>query len=365
MFTEIDGEMMGEALALARRGMHTTHPNPRVGCVLASASSIVGRGFHARAGEAHAEIAALNEAGAAAHGSTAYVTLEPCAHHGRTGPCCDALIEAGVKRVVFANDDPNPLVAGKGCRGLLEAGITVESGLMNEEARALNPGYFSRHERGRVFLRSKIAISLDGRTALANGASKWISGDAARGEVQQLRARSSAILTGVDTVLADDPRLDVRLREAGAEFIQPLRVILDSHVRTPAGARVFERGGTVHLISADDGAQNLPRAVHHRVGAAPEGVDLHEVMGVLMELGCNEVLVEAGPALNGSLLSAGLVDELVIYMAPHLLGESGRALAHLGVLKKMSQRIELSLTDVTPVGEDLRLTLVPRSKVDA
>ncbi|NNF52673.1 MAG: bifunctional diaminohydroxyphosphoribosylaminopyrimidine deaminase/5-amino-6-(5-phosphoribosylamino)uracil reductase RibD, partial [Gammaproteobacteria bacterium] len=298
----------------------------------------------------------------AAKGATAYVTLEPCCHHGRTGPCSEALIKAGVARVVYASDDPNPLVAGKGRQRLAEAGISVEAGLMPEDARALNPGYFSRHERGRVFLRSKIAVSLDGRTALANGESKWITGEAARSEVQHLRARSSAVLTGIGTVLADDPRLDVRLSEPGGGFIQPVRVILDSDLKTPAGARVFDQGGAVHMISAKAAAAGKFQAVHHCVPSAQVGVDLQAVMRVLYELGCNEVLVEAGPTLNGSLLLAGLVDELVVYMAPHLLGEGGRALANVGIFEEMAQRIELSITGVSKVGDDLRLTLEPGKK---
>lgn len=361
MFTETDHEMMAEALALARRGLYTTQPNPRVGCVVALGPSIVGRGFHARAGGPHAEIGALSDAGLAAKGATAYVTLEPCCHQGRTAPCTEALIAADVARVVYAHDDPNPLVAGKGRRRLLEAGIAVESGLMRDEARALNPGYLSRFERGRVFVRSKIAISLDGRTALRSGESKWITGEAARGEVQEWRARSSAILTGIGTVLADDPRLDARLDIPALEIMQPARVILDSNLKIPASARLFDQGGPVHVISASPG-EGPPRATTHHVAADPGGVALEEVMAVLQHLEFNEVLVEAGATLNGSLLKAGLVDELIVYMAAHLLGEGGRALANVGVFENMSERIEFSLRDVTPVGNDLRLILEPRAQ---
>ncbi len=370
MFNDFDRAMMGEALELARRGLFTTHPNPRVGCVLARDTAVVGRGFHAYAGGPHAEVGALGEAGLAAKGATAYVTLEPCSHQGRTAPCADALIAANVARVIYAHDDPNPLVAGKGRQRLLDAGIAVDVGLMRAEARALNPGYLSRHERGRVFLRSKIAISLDGRTALQNGESKWISGESARAEVQHLRARSSAILTGIGTVLRDDPRLDVRIepgpdvdmRPPPADSMQPARVILDGRLRLPPGARVFRQGGPVHVICADENATDLAGATLHRVAAGPGGVNLAEVMAILLQLEFNEVLVEAGATLNGSLLAAGLVDELIVYMAPHLLGEGGRALANVGVLDDMSQRMDFAIMDVTAVGDDLRLTLKPRKQ---
>lgn len=362
MFTKLDREMMSEALALAHEGLYTTHPNPRVGCVLAQEGVVVGRGFHARAGGAHAEIEALRAAGEAARGATAYVTLEPCCHHGRTPPCTDALIAANVARVVYAHADPNPLVAGGGHARLSAAGIVVESGLLRDEARALNPGYLSRCERGRVFLRSKLAISLDGRTALGNGESKWITGKAAREEVQQWRGRSSAILSGIGTVLADNPGLNARLDLPEVKLMQPARVILDTNLRLPADARLFREGGPVHVITASEKSAHLDQATVHKVNAGPDGVDLEAVMSVLMQLGFNEVLVEAGASLNGSLLAAGLIDELVIYMATSLMGEGGRPLAKVGSFEHMSQRIPLSLREVSTVGEDLRMVLQPVEK---
>lgn len=362
MFSELDREFMQAALAEARGGLYTTQPNPRVGCVIARGNRIVGRGMHQFAGGPHAEINALADAGMEARGATVYVTLEPCCHTGRTGPCTEALIAADVARVVYAHDDPNPVVAGDGARQLQEAGITVESGLLEEAARALNEGYLSRTERGRPFIRCKVAISLDGRTALAGGHSQWITGEAARADVQHFRARSSAILTGIGTVLADNPRLNVRLGFPGIEVQQPARVILDSRLRTPADARLFAAGGPVHVFTGARGGDGLPRATIHEVPVGETGVDLAAVMEALARLDFNEVLVEAGAAINGSLLRAGLVDELLVYQAPVLIGNEARGLADFGPLAVMSERLEFELHEYQAVGDDLRLALRPRTR---
>jgi diaminohydroxyphosphoribosylaminopyrimidine deaminase/5-amino-6-(5-phosphoribosylamino)uracil reductase len=349
-----DSQWMAQALRLAERGLYTTSPNPRVGCVLVRHGKVVGEGWHERAGEPHAEVHALREASAAARGATAYVTLEPCSHHGRTPPCTDALIAAGVLRVVVAVQDPNPLVAGQGIARLREAGIEVECGLMEADARELNIGFFSRMTRATPWVRSKIAASLDGRTALANGTSKWITGEAARRDVQHWRARSCAVLTGIGTVLADDPQLNVRGIETER---QPLRVVVDSELRTPLDARIYA-GGLLIYTAAEDAAK---RAALQARGAevvmlAAEGqVNLPAVMSDLGQRGINEVLVEAGRTLNGALLKAGVVDELVLYLAPQLLGDAARGLADLGELTQLQQRVALQWQDVRQVGSDLRI----------
>lgn len=364
-FSALDHAHMAHALQLAERGLYTTQPNPRVGCVLAHGEEVVGEGWHQRAGEPHAEVFALREAGARASGAIAYVTLEPCAHHGRTPPCAEALVDAGVSRVVVAAEDPFPPVAGRGIARLREAGITVDTGLMRDAARELNIGFFSRVERGRPWLRVKLAMSLDGRTALASGESKWITGDAARADVQRWRARSSAILTGSGTVLADNPRLTVRL--SGEQAVTPpLRVVLDRQLRTPAGSHVLD--GSVptlilHSATLDDAASEdvgLPEAFECVL--APEqgdALDLPAVLSLLAERGCNEVQVEAGPVLCGALFAAGLVDELLLYIAPLLLGDDARALLHLPSLDNMARRWRLQVIEQRSVGEDWRLRLRP------
>lgn len=356
-----DPRHMARALKLAARGLNGTDPNPRVGCVLVNGERVVGEGWHERAGGPHAEAAALAAAGAAARGATAYVTLEPCAHHGRTPPCADALIAAGVRRVVYATRDPNPAVNGGGAARLAAAGIDVEGGLLEAAARELNVGFLSRLERGRPWVRLKLAASLDGRTALAGGASAWITGEAARLDVQRLRARASAILTGVGTVLADDPRLDVRL--AGAAR-QPLRVVLDPRLRTPPTARILAPPGEALLLAA---AGRAPAAPHLgasgasvlAVASTAGGLDLPEVLRVLAARAVNELHVECGARLAGALLAGRLVDELVVYVAPVLLGEGARPLAALGTLTDMAERHELRFSDTRRVGHDLRLTLRP------
>ncbi len=351
-----DSRWMAQALRLAERGLHTTSPNPRVGCVLVKDGKVVGEGWHERAGEPHAEVHALRAAGEAARGAAAYVTLEPCSHHGRTPPCADALVAANVARVVVAVQDPNPLVAGQGIAKLRTAGIAVDCGLMEAEARELNIGFIQRMTRGMPWVRSKIAASLDGRTALANGESKWITGEAARADVQHWRARSSAILTGSGTALADDPRLNVRDL---VNVKQPLRAVVDSTLRLSPRSRVLQQPGAVVYTATGD-AQKI--AALEKVGArvvalsdAEGRVDLRAALQDLAALGCNEVLVEAGARLNGALLQAGLVDEVVLYLAPQVLGDTARGIATLGELTSLDERIELQWRDVRQVGRDLRI----------
>ena len=357
-----DSAWMAQALRLAEGGLYTTSPNPRVGCVLAKGGAVIGEGWHERAGEAHAEIHALRAAGEAARGATAYVTLEPCSHHGRTPPCADALIAAGIARVVIAVPDPNPQVAGQGIEKLRAAGIEVECGLMEAAARELNVGFFARMTRGVPWVRSKIAMSLDGRTALANGTSQWITGEAARLDVQRWRARSCAVLTGIGTILADDARLNVR--EVSPPLTrgvlrQPLRVVLDSQLHMPLDARVLHGGDVLIYATADqaDKAAVL-RDLGTEVAILPDTEGRIDLLAMLHDLGgrgVNEVLVEAGSTLNGALLRAGLVDELVLYVAPQLLGDAARSMAQLGELNSLEQRVNLKWQDVRQVGDDLRI----------
>ncbi len=356
MLTAQDSLWMAHALQLAERGLYTTSPNPRVGCVLVKDGVLLGEGWHERAGQPHAEVHALRAAAAKARGATAYVTLEPCSHHGRTPPCADALIAARVERVVVAMQDPNPLVAGQGIARLNDAGMEVEFGLMEAAARELNIGFVSRMTRGMPWLRSKIAMSLDGRTALGNGASQWITGAAARRDGHHWRARSCAVLTGIGTVLADDAQLTVREVETTR---QPLRVVLDSTLRMPLSARILQ-GGNVLLYTATQDAQKI--AALEQAGAqvavladAQGRVDLAACLRDLAARGINEVLVEAGHTLNGALLQAGLIDELIVYLAPQLLGDMARGMAQLGELTRLEQRVELDWQDVRSVGKDLRL----------
>jgi diaminohydroxyphosphoribosylaminopyrimidine deaminase / 5-amino-6-(5-phosphoribosylamino)uracil reductase len=360
MFSDFDRTAMQRALELAARGLATTQPNPRVGCVIARNGRVIAEGWHERAGESHAEVAALAAAGTQAAGATAYVTLEPCSHHGRTPPCVDALIAARVARVVYAVEDPK------------QAGIGVAGGLLAAEATDLNVGFLKRMRTGRPWVRVKLAASLDGRTALANGASQWISGEAARADVQHWRARSSAILTGSGTVLADDPRLDVRLPEgAGGERPQPLRVVLDSSLRTPPEARLFTVPGEVLIVTAvkADDPRWEPRcaalaARGARIETLPamaERVPLPAVLDRLGELETNELQVEAGPTLAGELLRQGLADELLLYLAPKLLGPSARPLLALPELTELEAAPTFAIAQVTQVGDDLRLRLRPRA----
>jgi diaminohydroxyphosphoribosylaminopyrimidine deaminase/5-amino-6-(5-phosphoribosylamino)uracil reductase len=359
MFSAADHEFMARALRLARKGLFTTTPNPRVGCVVVRDDIVVGEGWHARAGEAHAEIHALNAAGEHARGATAYITLEPCSHHGRTPPCADALIAAGVARVVAAMRDPNPQVGGKGMEILRAAGIACADGLMEAEARELNIGFVSRMTRGRPWVRLKVAASLDGKTALNNGKSQWITGPEARRDGHAWRARACAILTGAGTVRDDDPRLTVRDVETER---QPLRVVVDSHLETPTTARILEGGHALVAAASEDAAKI---ATLHAVGAEvivlpnPQGkVDLPRLLQVLAERGVNELHVEAGHKLNGSLLREGLVDELLIYFAPTLLG-SGREMFPLPELTDLSGRRDLKIVDLRRVGADIRILARP------
>jgi diaminohydroxyphosphoribosylaminopyrimidine deaminase/5-amino-6-(5-phosphoribosylamino)uracil reductase len=359
---------MARALVLAARGMHTTQPNPRVGCVLVRGDEVVGEGFHRRAGEAHAEVEALRAAGSKAKGATAFVTLEPCSHHGRTPPCIDALLAAGVAEVVAPMVDPNPKVAGQGFAALERAGVKVRRGLLEREATALNPGFFKRMSTGRPFVRVKLGMSLDGRTALAGGESpsgtKWITGPEARGDVHALRARSGAIVTGIGTVLADDPQLTVRDGEGQAAALQPLRVVLDSKLRLPADARLLGAPGrTLILTAATDAhhASELTEA-HAEVRALPADAGRVQLAAVLDELGrreVNEVLVEAGATLSGAFIAAGLVDELVIYMAPVLLGSDARGAFALPPLAALEAAPRLEIVDLRAVGRDWRITARP------
>ena len=361
-FTAADHSHMARALQLAERGLCTTDPNPRVGCVLAQGDRVVGEGWHRRAGEPHAEVLALRAAGAEARGATAYVSLEPCSHHGRTPPCADALLAAGVARVVAAVADPNPLVAGCGLERLRQAGVSVAEGLLAGQARALNAGFIRRVAGGRPLVRVKLAASLDGRTAMASGESRWITGAPARRDVHRLRARSSAVLTGVGTVLADDPRLTVR--DFDGPFATPLRVVLDPRLRTPAGAAVLAGGEptlVLHRPDVDPAVLGGTGAALQAVQPAPLGLDLAAVLAALAAREVNEVLVEAGATLAGAFMTAGLADELWLYLAPHLMGEGGRPLLCLPGLDRMSQRLGLRLRELRQVGDDLRLVMVPES----
>jgi diaminohydroxyphosphoribosylaminopyrimidine deaminase/5-amino-6-(5-phosphoribosylamino)uracil reductase len=358
-FDPRDHALMAQALALAARGLYTARPNPMVGCVIACDGEVVGEGWHPRTGEPHAEVFALRQAGERARGATAYVTLEPCAHFGRTPPCADALVQAGVARVVAAMRDPFPRVDGAGFARLQAAGIEVASGLMEAQAHELNRGFLSRVQRGRPWLRVKLAASLDGRTAMAGGESKWITGESARADVQRWRARSAAILTGADTVLADDPALTVRLEEA-AEFVPPLRVVIDTRLRSLARGRV--RDGTAPTLYLHGPDVVPPPGISAEFAAVPlhDGrPDLDAVLGLLGERGLNEVQVEAGPVLCGALLRAGLVDELLLYQAPLLLGDTARPLfAGLGI-ETMAQRLRWTTVDEARFGDDRRLLLRP------
>jgi diaminohydroxyphosphoribosylaminopyrimidine deaminase/5-amino-6-(5-phosphoribosylamino)uracil reductase len=355
-FSAVDHGMMARALQLAERGLWTTSPNPRVGCVLVRDGEIVGEGWHEKAGEAHAEVHALRAAGERARGATAYVTLEPCAHHGRTPPCAEALIAAGVVRVVAAITDPNPLVAGKGMAMLAAAGIASETGLLENEARELNIGFVARMQRGRPWLRLKAAASLDGKTALNNGVSQWITGPDARRDGHRWRARACAILTGIGTVRDDDPSLTVRDVETSR---QPLRVVVDSRLETPPGARILQGGPTLVVGAvADAGKMKILRSTGAEVEifANPQGkVDLPALLAYLAQRGINEVHAEAGWKLNGSLLREGLVDELLLYLAPCLIGDNAAGLFNLPELLSLDDKCRLQLRDVRQIGQDIRV----------
>ena len=355
-FSAVDHGMMARALQLAERGMWTTTPNPRVGCVLTRDGEIVGEGWHEKAGEPHAEVNALRAAGERARGATAYVTLEPCSHHGRTPPCAEALVAAGVSRVVAAMSDPNPLVAGKGLAMLRAAGIEATSGLLENEARELNIGFVSRMTRGRPWLRLKAAASLDGKTALNNGVSQWITGPDARRDGHRWRARACAVLTGIGTVRDDDPQLLVRDVETTR---QPLRVVVDSRLETPLSARILQGGPVLVAVAVDDEKRaNLLRAAGAEVLLLPNAAGKVELKDLLEELGrrgINEVHAEAGFKLNGSLLREGLVDELLLYLAPCLIGHDASGLFNLPELTSLDGKRPLQIRDLRQIGEDIRL----------
>ena len=360
----IEREYMARAIRLAGNGIYSTHPNPNVGCLVVNRDQVVGSGWHRRAGEPHAEIHALREAGERARGADVYVTLEPCSHQGRTPPCADALVAAGVRRVVVAMKDPNPLVAGQGLERLRAAGVKVETGLLENQAQALNPGFVRRMGSGLPWLRLKLAASVDGRTAMASGESRWITGAAARQDVQRLRARSSAIVTGIGTVLMDDPAMNVRLNASQLHNVepvrQPLRVVLDSGLRMSPQARMLGLPGDtlVLTVSEDAERQQALRDAGAEVVALAAGNERAAPLTVLQELArreVNEVLLECGPTLAGAFVTAGLVDELVLYLAPHLMGDDARGLFRLPGLENMQQRVALQWIDQRSVGNDLRL----------
>jgi diaminohydroxyphosphoribosylaminopyrimidine deaminase/5-amino-6-(5-phosphoribosylamino)uracil reductase len=348
---------MAHALQLAACGRHGAHPNPMVGCVIVRDDAVVGEGWHALAGEAHAEITALDAAGDAARGATAYVTLEPCAHHGKTPPCADALVAAGVSRVVVAMQDPYEEVAGRGLAKLLEAGVETEVGLMQEAATALNEGFIGRVTHGRPFVRLKVATSLDGATAMASGESQWITGAGARRDVQELRARSGAIMTGIGTVLADDPSLTVR--DIDTLGRQPLRVVLDSRLRMPPTARMLSLPGET-LVCCTDGHDEKPLISAGAdvlfCGRHGDIVNVFEVLAALAEREINDVLVEAGHRVAGYLVGKDLVDELVIYQAPHIMGSNTRGMFATPAWQALADRRTLSIKDVRRIGEDTRIT---------
>ncbi len=355
MFSDADREYMARALGLAELGMYTATPNPRVGCVIVRDGVVVGEGWHRKAGEPHAEVNALEAAGGKTRGATVYVSLEPCSHFGRTAPCADALVRADVARVVAAMRDPDPKGAGGGTK-LEASGIRFECGLLEEEARELNIGFISRVTRGRPWVRIKIAASLDGRTALANGKSQWITGGEARKDGHRWRARACAVLTGIGTVTADDPRLDVREVETTR---QPLRVIVDSRLETPPTARILQAGPVLVFCSGDRPEQRAAlesRGAEITVLSNPHGkVDLPAMLAVLAARGINELHVEAGVKLNGSMVREGCVDELLVYLAPSLLGDTAQAMAGLASMTSLDERIALAYRSVDRVGADLRI----------
>jgi diaminohydroxyphosphoribosylaminopyrimidine deaminase/5-amino-6-(5-phosphoribosylamino)uracil reductase len=365
----LDAAYMARALELARKGVYSTHPNPRVGCVIVRDGEVVGEGWHVRAGEPHAEVHALRQAGDKAKGATAYVTLEPCSHHGRTPPCADALVNAGVVRVVAAMQDPNPDVAGRGLLRLMSAGIAVQSGVLEGEALAINKGFLKRMEHGLPYVRVKLAMSLDGRTAMASGESQWITGPEARSAVQRLRAQSSVVLTGADTVLADQARLTVRPDELGlnAELTAlavtrpPLRVLVDGRLRVPLDAPFFKAGSALVVTCAAASARERYHEEGHEMLALPSSgghVDLRKLLVELASRGVNDVLVEAGPKLAGAFTRLGLVDEFQIFVAGKFMGSSARPLLDLP-LAQMSEALELKIIEMRAVGNDWRVIAIP------
>lgn len=371
---ELDGMYMAEAIHLARQGLYTTTPNPRVGCVIVKDGNVIGRGAHLKAGEPHAEVYALREAGQQAKGATAFVTLEPCSHTGRTPPCANALIEAGVSRVVIAMQDPNPLVSGKGIQRLISAGIQVDTGLLEQQAQQLNLGFIKRMRSGMPYVRLKTAASLDGQTALSNGESQWITSPHARTDVQRWRAQSCAILTGIGTVLADDPLMNVRLENT---LRQPLKVILDSAMRIPEQARILN-GDPVIIVYSESAYRSLAtskqqeliakrerlqqRGIHTLAMSGTDSkLDLDAILKYLATQGVNEVFVEAGATLSGAMMAEKCVDELILYVAPKLMGD-GRGLFHFSI-PSISASISLQFQDIRQIGPDIRIIATPFSRV--
>ncbi|MFB4391968.1 MULTISPECIES: bifunctional diaminohydroxyphosphoribosylaminopyrimidine deaminase/5-amino-6-(5-phosphoribosylamino)uracil reductase RibD [unclassified Pseudomonas] len=367
----LDAQCMARALELARKGLYSTHPNPRVGCVIVRDGQVVGEGWHERAGEPHAEVHALRQAGELARGATAYVTLEPCSHHGRTPPCAEALVKAGVARVVAAMQDPNPQVAGNGLRRLAEAGIEVASGVLEAEARALNPGFLKRMEHGLPYVRAKLAMSLDGRTAMASGESQWITGPAARSAVQRLRARSSVVLTSAQSVLADDARMTVRAAELGLDEAltalalsrPPLRVLVDGRLRLPLEAPFFQAGPAL-VVTAQAPDPRYAEAGHELLSlpGSDGRVDLPALLQALAARGVNEILLEAGAGLVGAFAQRGLVDEYRLFVAGTFLGSQARPLLDWP-LAKMSEAPRLKITGMRAVGDDWQVTAIPSPAV--
>jgi len=358
-FTANDYEFMSRAIRLANKGLYSTHPNPRVGCVITKDNHIVGEGWHQIAGQAHAEVNALLQAGTNATGSTVYVTLEPCCHTGKTPPCTDSLIKAGVSRVIAAMQDPHDKVAGQGFKRLTDAGINVDVGLLEEQARQLNPGFIKRMQRGLPLLRVKMAMSLDGRTAMASGESKWITSEASRHDVQHWRAQSAAILTGIGTILADDPSLTVRLDDNSMK-LQPLCIILDSKLRLPTTAKVIQQQDDILLFTASSDNSKIAELealgiTIQQVEKTDAGLDLEGVLKYLASIEINEVMLEAGAELAGGFIAAGLVDELLIYMAPVLMGNQAKGLANLPFIDNMKQKIPVNIKEMRQFGEDTRI----------
>lgn len=358
MFSAADYAFMSRALQLAEIGLYSTTPNPRVGCVITRGEQIIGSGWHERAGQPHAEVIALRVAGAAARGAVAYVTLEPCGHFGRTPPCAHALVDAGIARVVVAMEDPNPLVSGRGCILLKQAGIAVQTGLLQAEAQALNLGFISRMVYKKPWVRIKIAASLDGKTALKNGLSQWITSEAARHDAHRWRARSCAILTGIGTVRLDDPELSVRFVETSR---QPKKIVVDRHLQIPLNAKLF-RGEQVLIFTADE-ANEEKKKLLAEIGAqvivlpdAEGRVDLERMMTLLAtEFAMNEILVEAGSGLSGALVNAELVDEMILYLAPHLMGDDAQGMMKWPELMNLEDKKQLKIEDFRMVGQDMRV----------
>ncbi len=356
MFSSDDHAYMSQALQLAEKGLYSTSPNPRVGCVIVRDGKIAGSGWHVQTGQPHAEINALNIAGGAAQGATVYLTLEPCSHYGRTHPCAEALIRAKVAKVIIAMQDPNPLVAGRGASLLKQSGINVLVGLMGEWAKDLNVGFVSRMTNNRPWVRMKIAASLDGKTALNNGVSQWITGEAARHDGHRFRARSCAVLTGIGTVLEDDPQLSVRFIETSR---QPLRIIIDSQLKIPTTAKVLRGEGEL-IFTTTDNKERI--SALKEAGARPiilpseKGkIDLAGLMQILADFEINELLVEAGNRLSSAFIREGLVDELIIYLAPHLIGNRAMGMLQLPELTDLSEKYNLKIKDLRMVGEDIRI----------